>query len=414
MKRNLLLFGGVIFLVFYLSCSENSNFTETEKTGTIKGKVTDSNSGYAVESTNITTSPATNAVTTDSSGEYEITGVNPGLYSVSASKTGYNTNSVNISVKEGKTTTADISISISNDSPTASFTVDPLSGNTSTNFNFDASGCLDKEDPTSALEVRWDWENDGTWDTDYSTTKTDTHQYSTEGTKIVKLEVKDTGDLTHSTTSQISVSDSIVTDIDGNTYKIIKIGNQWWMTENLKVTHYSNGEAIPNVTDNTEWTNLSTGAYCNYDNNSSNVATYGRLYNWYAVNNSRNIAPAGWHVPTDEEWKELEKYLGMSQSDADNTGWRGTDEGGKMKEEGTTHWQSPNTGATNSSGFSALPGGYRRDGNYYYMGYGADFWSSTEHDSGYAWYRLLSYDSSDVGRNGNYKQGGFSVRCIRD
>lgn len=414
MKRNLLLFGVLFSLVFYLSCSDNSNPTETDKAGTIKGKVTDSNSGYAVESANITTSPATNAVTTDSSGEYEITGVNPGSYSVSASKTGYNTNSVNISVTEGKTATADISISLSNDSPTASFTVDPLSGNTSTNFNFDASGCLDKEDPTSALEVRWDWENDGIWDTGYSTTKTDTHQYSTEGTKTVKLEVKDTGDLTHSTTSQISVSDSTVTDIDGNTYKIIKIGNQWWMTENLKVTHFSNGEAIINVTDNTEWINLSTGAYCNYDNNSSNVASYGRLYNWYAVNNSRNIAPAGWHVPTDEECKELEKYLGMSQSDADNTGWRGTDEGGKMKEEGTTHWQNPNTGATNSSGFSALPGGYRRDGNYYYMGYSAGFWSSTEQNSGYAWYRLLSYDSSGVGRIGNYKQGGFSVRCIRD
>lgn len=414
MKRSLLSFGILFILVFYLSCSDKSNPTETEKTGTIKGKVTDSNSGNAIESANTTTSPATNAVTTDSSGEYEITGVNPGSYSVSASKTGYNTNSVNISVTEGKTATADISISLSNDSPTASFTVDPLSGNTSTTFNFDASGCLDKEDPTSALEVRWDWENDGTWDADYSTIKTATHQYYTEGTKTVKLEVKDTGDLTHSTTSQISVSDSTVTDIDGNMYKIIKIGNQWWMAENLKVIHYSNGEAIPNVTDNTEWINLSTAAYCNYDNNSGNAATYGRLYNWYAVNDSRNIAPAGWHVPTDEEWKELEKYLGMSQSDADNPGWRGTEEGGKMKEEGTTHWQSPNTGATNSSGFSALPSGYRRDGNYYYMSYGADFWSSTEHDSGYAWYRLLSYDRSDVGRNGNYKQGGFSVRCIRD
>lgn len=132
-----------------------------------------------------------------------------------------------------------------------------------------------------------------------------------------------------------------VTDIDGNVYKTVTIGNQAWMAENLKVMRYRNGDAIPNVTGGTDWSNLSTGAYCSYDNDDNNIDTYGLLYNWYAVDDSRNLAPEGWHVPTDEEWKELEMYLGMSQSEADDTGYRGTDEGGKLKEVGTTHWQSP-------------------------------------------------------------------------
>jgi len=206
-----------------------------------------------------------------------------------------------------------------------------------------------------------------------------------------------------------------VTDIDGNVYQTIKIGDQWWMMENLKVTHYRNGDPIPNVTDNTAWYNLTTGSYCNYNNDEGNVATYGRLYNWYAVSDSRNIAPAGWHVPTDEEWKQLEMNLGMSQAQADTTGWRGTDEGGKLKEAGTTHWDTPNGGATNGSGFTALPGGYRdTNGGFNYIGYDALFWSSTEHDSSNAWYRLLNYYSSQVSRYYYDKRSGYSVRCVRD
>lgn len=206
-----------------------------------------------------------------------------------------------------------------------------------------------------------------------------------------------------------------LTDIDGNTYQTVKIGSQWWMAENLRVTRYRNGDPIPNVTDNTDWANLTTGAYCNYDNNESNVATYGRLYNWYAVDDSRSIAPAGWHVPTDEEWKELEMFLGMSRSEADDWGDRGTDEGGRLKEIGTAHWNGPNTGATNESGFSALPGGYRSyDGSFNYLGKGAYFWSSTQDNSGNAWSRGLSYDYSVVYRLNYYKQDGFSVRLIRD
>lgn len=221
-------------------------------------------------------------------------------------------------------------------------------------------------------------------------------------------------EITGNMTLDITVNRT-VTDIDGNVYRTVKIGYQWWMAENLKVTNYRNGEAIPNVTNNTTWAGLSTAARCAYDNNETTADTYGYLYNWYAVDDSRTIAPVGWHVPSDEEWKELEVYLGMSQSQADSLGLRGTDEGGKIKETGTAHWQSPNTGATNESGFSALPGGYRdtNDG-YYYMDYTAHFWSSTENTSSFAWYRILYNSNSGVRRNYRSKRYGRSVRCVRD
>ena len=206
-----------------------------------------------------------------------------------------------------------------------------------------------------------------------------------------------------------------VTDIDGNVYQTVKIGDQWWMAENLKVTHYRNGDPIPNVTDDSTWEGLTTGAFGNYDNDANIAETYGSLYNGYAVDDSRNIAPEGWHVPSDDEWKELEMYLGMNQSEAYNTGWRGTDEGGKLKEAGIVHWFSPNFGATNESGFSALPGGYRRStGGYSKIGGYAYFRSSTELNNGNTWYRHLDYERSKVYRSNHDDQAGFSVRCVRD
>ena len=308
-------------------------------------------------------------------------------------------------------------IFICNTPPTASFTVNPPSGTTETLFSVDASGSSDDQDPTSALHVRWDWENNGSYDTGWSITKTTSHQYSTTGTKTIKLEVKDTGGLTDTVIHQITVSTACltVTDIDGNTYQTIQIGDQCWMAENLKVTHYRNGDPIPCITSNSDWGSLTTGAYCNYDNNASNVAIYGRLYNWYAVNDNRNIAPEGWHLPSDAEWKQLEMYLGMSQTEADKTDWRGTNEGGKLKENGTLHWNDPNNGATNESGFTALPGGQRDDdGGYFDMGNLALFWSSTERSNYYAWSRTLSYNESEIRRLYYHEGSGFSVRCVKD
>ncbi|MCD4691469.1 MAG: fibrobacter succinogenes major paralogous domain-containing protein, partial [Calditrichales bacterium] len=181
--------------------------------------------------------------------------------------------------------------------------------------------------------------------------------------------------------------------------------------ENLKVTRYRNGDAIPNETDNTAWTNLSTGAYCAYNNDNGNAETYGFLYNWYAVADNRNISPAGWHVPTDEEWKELEMYLGMSQSDADATDWRGSPVGSKLK--ATSGWYSSGNG-TNESGFTALPGGNRSHyGSFYYIGNYGYWWSATEYGSS-AWQRGLIYYDSGVGRYSYGKPYGFSVRLVRD
>jgi uncharacterized protein (TIGR02145 family) len=207
-------------------------------------------------------------------------------------------------------------------------------------------------------------------------------------------------------------NDNIITDIDGNVYHSVTIGTQIWMVENLRTTKYRDGTAIPNVTDNTAWEALTTGAYCNYINTESadTIATYGRLYNWYAATDSRNIAPAGWHVPTDAEWTTLTTYLG-----GENVA------GGKMKETGTTHWDSPDGVADNSSGFTGLPSGDRShyyDGKFYSLYQYGTFWSSTANPSAYlassAYYRYIDYYGVDCYRDYYGKRVGYSLRLIKD
>jgi uncharacterized protein (TIGR02145 family) len=196
---------------------------------------------------------------------------------------------------------------------------------------------------------------------------------------------------------KITADDAYITDIDGNYYSTIVIGTQVWMAENLKVTKYRDGTAIPTGYSNSDWQGLSTGGYAVYGDDEDNVDTYGYLYNWYATTNSRNIAPEGWHVPTDAEWTTLIDYLGGSSV-----------AGGKMKD--NINWNG-----TNESGFTALPGGYRdSNGGYIYGGYNSYFWSSTEYSSNSARYRGLDYNSSRADRNGNNEKYGFSVRCVRD
>jgi len=197
---------------------------------------------------------------------------------------------------------------------------------------------------------------------------------------------------------------TIVTDIDGNIYQTIQIGDQRWMAENLKVTRYRNGDPIPNVTSNVTWEALTTDAYCGYNNSQVNVITYGRLYNWYAVEDSRNLAPNGWHVPSDDDWQILIDYLGGASI-----------AGGKMKTTGTAHWLSPNTGATNESGFSALPAGCRDyTGHCTNIVYHAYFWSTDEIDNSNAWHRRLDYYYSRAFHETYDKRAGFSIRCVRD
>jgi len=196
-----------------------------------------------------------------------------------------------------------------------------------------------------------------------------------------------------------------VTDIDGNVYNTVQLGSQFWMSENLKTTKYRNGAYIPNVVGNADWQALTTGAWSYYDHDAANDPIYGKLYNWYTTLGD-TLCPTGWGVPTDAEWTVLTEYLG-----GENIA------GGKMKSIGTAYWNSPNTGATNESGFSVLPGGYRNfDGSFFIIrDIFAFFWSATEVDNNSAWTRNLNSSSGNVTRDGSRgKSVGASVRCLRD
>ena len=196
-----------------------------------------------------------------------------------------------------------------------------------------------------------------------------------------------------------------VADYDGNLYDTIHIGTQVWMKQNLKTTHYNNGTAIAYPgTDNTAWQNNASGAYAWYNNDAATYKnTYGALYNWYAVNTG-NLCPTGWHVPTDAEWLTLTTYLGGDGIS-----------GGKLKETGLTHWISPNNYATNSSRFTALPGGKRSaSGTYGFIGEGGFWWSSTEDYSVFSWGIVIYNNSGDAPRVSLGKPSGLSVRCLRD
>ncbi|HPW65579.1 MAG TPA: FISUMP domain-containing protein [Salinivirgaceae bacterium] len=213
---------------------------------------------------------------------------------------------------------------------------------------------------------------------------------------------------------------------DNTVYKWVKIGNQVWMSENLR---YLPSVVGPTVGSNSEpyyYVYGYAGSSVAEAKATENYVTYGVLYNWTAAMNGaasstvnpsgvRGICPAGWHLPSDAEWQQLEMHLGMTEEQTYFMGWRGTDEGGKLKEAGTAHWTYPNEGATNESGFSALPGGYRNyDGGVYDVGSGGVWWSATEYDGTNAWYRYIYYGYSLVYRIYYYNELGYSVRCLRD
>jgi len=203
-----------------------------------------------------------------------------------------------------------------------------------------------------------------------------------------------------------------IIDGDGNTYNAVIIGTQVWMKENLKTTKYRNGTDIPLITSNTGWSNMLTPAYCWVNNDESTYKnTYGGLYNWYAVNTGI-LCPSGWHVPGDNEWKILEMHLGMSQAEADALLWRGTDQGAQMKN--TSGWPTGDNG-TNSSGFSGLPGGFRKEtGEFVEYITDGTWWTSSPYGDDFAWMRGLRFERTQVGKNNKYKNNGLSVRCIKD
>ncbi|KPK85454.1 MAG: hypothetical protein AMS27_07320 [Bacteroides sp. SM23_62_1] len=209
----------------------------------------------------------------------------------------------------------------------------------------------------------------------------------------------------------------VVKDIDGNFYKTIKIGDQVWMAENLKTTHYADGSPLVDGTDSVDLTGDYLTKYYFYygDDSAANANTYGALYTWAGAMNGavssdavpsgiQGVCPTGWHLPSDGEWQQLVDYLGGL-----------TVAGGKLKETDTLHWKSPNTGATNETGFTALPGGYRGyTGNYFYITERSVFWSATESEATKAWNRYMYYATLPVGREAYGKNVGLSVRCVRD
>ncbi|WP_264521130.1 fibrobacter succinogenes major paralogous domain-containing protein [Flavobacterium sp. N1994] len=191
---------------------------------------------------------------------------------------------------------------------------------------------------------------------------------------------------------------------DTDTIETVKIGQQTWMKKNLAVEKYRNGDAIPQVTDPNQWLTLTTGAWCYYNNDANNDKVYGKLYNWYAVNDPRGLAPEGWHVPSKEEWTTLADYLGGAPV-----------AGAALKETGTTHWLAPNAGATNSTGFTGVPGGYRND-TFANLGFYSFYWSTTPNADNpqRCWNTALFSQTTYLGSGTNDKMLGISVRCVKD
>lgn len=214
-----------------------------------------------------------------------------------------------------------------------------------------------------------------------------------------------------------------VTDLDGNTYPTVVIGQLEWMAENLRSSSAADGTPIPNVTINFTWTSLNGPALCHFANDPANDLIHGKLYNWHAVTDAGGICPQGWHIPSDLEWQELEAFLGMNEAHLSGTGFRGWAEnvGGRLKsigtaEEGTGLWLQPGAGATNETGFSGTPGGYRANVTGYFMdqGSGGSWWTSTDNGSDNAWYRSLGHDQTGIYRSWGHKRRGYSVRCVKD
>ncbi len=221
---------------------------------------------------------------------------------------------------------------------------------------------------------------------------------------LVAFATNDKG--TSTGTVKMVKTDWLIKDYDGNVYHTVKFGNQWWLKENLKVTHYTDGSPIPNVTDNTNWMNLTTGAYCNYDNDTSLVKTYGRLYNYYSVETG-SLAIKGWHSANDEDWYNLWLFIG------------GDNAGGKLKEVGTKHWRAPNIGATDEFGFTALPGGERSsyDGLFYDLSNSAIWWSDYVYPDNTGYIRIVGVNYKEkTFFSINYfpKADGISVRLVKD
>ncbi len=305
---------------------------------------------------------------------------------------------------------------------------EPVADFTTNTTSITEGGTVNFTDLSTNTPTSWSWDFG---DSATSTSQNPSHTYSTAGTYTVSLTATNAyGSDNEIKNDYITVTSGLETGTlydsrDGQTYNTVKIGNQWWMAENLNI-----GTRIDGINDQTN--NAIIEKYC-YNDLTSNCALYGGLYQWDemiqfapsdtgTIGTTQGVCPTGWHIPTHHEWTTLERAVCTSGTcdtdfpyDYTTMGWLGTDEGGKLKESGTSHWLSPNEGATNSSGFTALPGGYRTsDGSFSVLGYYAFFWSATESDASNAWRRRLYYDNAGVTRYSINKSIGFCVRCVQD
>ena len=296
---------------------------------------------------------------------------------------------------------------VENKAPVADFSISPQTGNTDTLFTFDASASYDEETPAAELEVRWDWQNDGDWDTDYTTEKTHQRKFEVQGDYTIALQVRDTADSTDVATRNLTVDIDPCPDVftdprDQREYTTVEIGDQCWMKENLNA-----GVMIFGSQDMTD--NGTLEKYC-YDNNAANCNEYGALYQWNELmqyteeEGTQGICPEGWHVPTDVEWMQLEMELGMTYDEATSSGFRGTNEAIKLRTGG-------------SSGFDAQLAGYRSvNSEFINMNQQGGFFTSTKAlvNPNNAWVRFLFDDQDRIYRIDYQKRMALSVRCLRD
>ncbi len=367
--------------------------------GDITGLVTDALTGDPVEAASVKIDQLNDSTTTGSDGTYLLRNINPGPYEIQVSKFTYALYKKNVIVASADPNKIDFSlIGIPEPNPSSSF-LDFRLDSTTLSFSISNSG---KGRFTYSLTPSQTWITTSPTNGDI-TNETDNITVTINKTGLSESIYKEYIRVT-SFAGPSPLDDIIIPvylngamDGDGNYYKVVTIGTQTYMEENLKTTRYNDGTAVPFITDKTVWNTSDTPGYCWYNDAPTNKDTYGALYNWYAVNTGK-LCPTGWHVPTEAEWKTtLYSYLGG-----------GENLGKKLKETGTTHWPSPND-ATNESGFTALPGGYRALDGFFYIGTFGEWWGS----DAFEWY-IDSSSNVSSGPADPITRDGVSVRCLKD
>jgi uncharacterized protein (TIGR02145 family) len=390
--------------------------------GEITGRVIDALTNQPLQGATVRLTPSNDSTKTNSEGKYVLGSLTPGNYKIKALKQSYAEGTIDAIVASANTKNIDIALDAI---PELQYSETDL------NFKFDLNSLSFTISKSGSGKVgylctpsqSWITVNPNSGDVD---SETDIISVTINRNGLTQKKIKE-WIIVRTTFSQYVFLDTVnvtvwfhnpivfnpgliygnVTDIEGNVYKTIEIGTQTWMAENLRTTKYNDNTSIPLVVDESKWIGLITPAYCWYNNDLYYKTDYGALYNWYAASTGK-LCPAGWHVPSKEECITLGTYLG------------GNDKAYfKLKEISTSHWDSPNDGATNESGFTALPAGGRlsEDGAFYEMGRAAGFWSSDQYNTNSGWLRQIV----QMGGTNNYtnvvggiKKDGGPVRCIKD